>query len=210
MTTGTRREPAAERRELERLREVPQRQPVFLQLGLQRRPQHPRLDPGGPARRIDLQHLVQVLEIQRDDPVQLPRLDPTNHGSAATEGNHRHVVARTPVEHVDHVLLGARPGHGVRQRPDVAGEVAGDVAVGLAAGVREPVDGIGRADVARRLEAGIGQVQRQRVRWFVERQVRVRQHGPDPLDQRTAFIGGDGVLDGAPAPPRPRCHGEQP
>jgi len=44
VAAGTRREPSAERRELERLREVPQRQTVRPQLVFERRPVHACLD----------------------------------------------------------------------------------------------------------------------------------------------------------------------
>jgi hypothetical protein len=47
MTAGTGRDPTAERRALETLREMTKREPVRFELGLQRRPEGAGLDAGG-------------------------------------------------------------------------------------------------------------------------------------------------------------------
>ena len=59
VAAGAGRDPAAERRVLERLREVAQRQPVLAQLVLERRPGGAGLDPRRPRDRVDLEHAVQ-------------------------------------------------------------------------------------------------------------------------------------------------------
>jgi hypothetical protein len=68
MTTGSGRDPTAERRALERLWEVPQRQPVRAQLVLECGAVDARLDPRRPRRSVDLEHLVEVAEVDGDGP----------------------------------------------------------------------------------------------------------------------------------------------
>lgn len=66
------------------------------------------------------------------------------------------------------------------------------------------VGGIRRAQVRQRGgrgDAGRGQVEGVDVRRPVVGQFRLRQQGPDPLDEGYPFFAGDGVRDISPTPP---------
>src|SRR5882672_6474199 len=88
MAARARRDPAAERRELERLREVPEREPVRPELLLERGSEHPRLDAGGARRAIDLEHAVEVREVERDGAAVAPA-DAAQSSSARTSSSLR-------------------------------------------------------------------------------------------------------------------------
>src|SRR5438309_2249041 len=60
-----RRDPSSERRELERLREVAQREPVLVELALERRARSAGLDARGTGDPIDLEHAIERAEIDR-------------------------------------------------------------------------------------------------------------------------------------------------
>ena len=62
----TRGDPAAERRELERLREVTEREAVRLQLLLERGAEHARLDLRGAGALVDLEHAAEPPEVEAD------------------------------------------------------------------------------------------------------------------------------------------------
>ena len=202
-------QPATERRELERLREEPQRQAVRPQLVLQPRPEHAGLDPGRPTGAVDLEDAVEPAEVEADDagvvPVQA-RLDSADDRTAAPVRDDRDLRPRTPVEHVDHVPLVDRPHHQIGDVAQIAGQVADDVAEGLAAAVRRAVGRPGRADARqrrRRREAYRRQVERRHIRRLVRGGNRPGHRRRHPSDQGLALRRTDGVLHAAPAPPRP-------
>src|SRR5699024_9633032 len=83
-------EPAADGGELEGLREMPQRVARRPQLVLEMRAERPRLDPRGPADLVELEHPVHRAHVEAHDPgaaCAVARLDPTDDGAAATEGD---------------------------------------------------------------------------------------------------------------------------
>ena len=69
MTGGARGDPTAKRRELERLREVAQRQAVLAELCLQSRPERAGLDARGARDLVELEYTVQRAEVDRDHSV---------------------------------------------------------------------------------------------------------------------------------------------
>src|SRR5437588_487023 len=78
VSARARGDPAAEGRELERLREVPQRQTVLGELLLEVRADRARLDPRRLRDGVDLEHAVERLKVDRDRTGVLlaePRLD---------------------------------------------------------------------------------------------------------------------------------------
>ena len=96
---GAGRDPAAERRELKRLREVAQRQPVLRELLLERRPGRPGLDPRRQRRWVDLEHAVERLQVDRDHPgvaISHARLDAADDARAAPERDHGRAGFETP------------------------------------------------------------------------------------------------------------------
>ncbi len=134
MPAGARGDPAAERRELEALRKVPQGEPVRLELGLQRRPEGAPLDAGGAGGAVDLDHAMHVAQVQchgrlvAAQPVDAG-LDPADHARAAAERRDRRLRRLRPVEH-------GRPAHVVR--------------IGFSVGMRGPVVALGRGDRGQR------------------------------------------------------------
>ena len=92
VAAGAGRQPAAERRQLERLREVAQRVAVRAELLLEHRSEGAGLDPRRPRHRVDLEHPVEAAEIDRDDagePVTDGALDAADDRRAAAVGDRR-------------------------------------------------------------------------------------------------------------------------
>jgi hypothetical protein len=134
--------PAAQRGELEALREVPQGQAVRLELRLQLGPQRAGLDARGAAGAVHFQHPAQALHVERNRAGITAAdggFDAAAHAAAAAIGDHRDVVARRPVQQVDDGLLVIRIGHPVRRLGHVAQPHAREVSVALAVAVVEPV-----------------------------------------------------------------------
>ena len=105
------RDPAAERRELERLRVEPQRQPVLAELGLEPGTGRARLDARRARDGIDLEHAVERAQVDRDHarvPGARNRVDAADHARAAAERHHRHVALAAPVEHRAQLVLRGR------------------------------------------------------------------------------------------------------
>ena len=101
VTGRARGDPAAEARLLERLREVAQRQPVRLELGLERGAESARLDAGRARDRIDLEHAVEPAEVDRDRAaVAVPHvgLDTADDARAAAVRDLRRACPRAPVD----------------------------------------------------------------------------------------------------------------
>ena len=63
MTAGAGRDPAAERRTLESLREVTKREPMRLELGFQRRPESTGLDACGARGLVNLQYTAKLTQV---------------------------------------------------------------------------------------------------------------------------------------------------
>ena len=86
------RDPAAERRILEALREMPQRQPVRPQLRFERRAEHAGLDARGARGAVDLHDPVEMAQVEADRrlvPATVDdRLDPADDAAAAAERDH--------------------------------------------------------------------------------------------------------------------------
>jgi len=94
------RDPTAQGRVLERLREVPQGQPALAQLLLQTRPGRPRLDPRRQRLRVDLQHPVQPPQVERHErPIPEPPLDPADDTRPAAERDHGRALGLAPGQH---------------------------------------------------------------------------------------------------------------
>src|SRR5947209_19727337 len=102
VSAGASRDPPPERRELEGLRKVPQGEPVLAELRLEPGTRRARLDPRGTGRRVELEHSVEALEVDRDDTriaVRHARLDPTNHAGPAPERDDRSTGVDCPREY---------------------------------------------------------------------------------------------------------------
>ena len=165
VAAGAGGDPAAEGREFEGLREVPQREPRRLELGLQRRPEDAALNAGRARGAVDLQHLVQAAEVDGQGAgvgVADGGLDAAHHGGACAVGNRREPSVARPVEQRHDVRFGLGTGHHVGRRAEVAGPGADVIGVGLAVGVARAAVGIAaaeRGERVRRPRAGRRQVQ---------------------------------------------------
>src|SRR5690242_4339853 len=108
MAAGASRDPAAERRALERLREVTQRQAVGAELVLERGAVHARLDARRPRRAVDVEHLVELAQVDTDRAavrVADIALHAADDGRPAAVGDRGRARLRAPVEDADHVRL---------------------------------------------------------------------------------------------------------
>ena len=146
MAARARRYPPAQRRPLKRLREMPQRQAVRLQLRLQRRAQRARRDPRGPRGTVDLQHPLQVAKVDADHAaitVTHIGLDPADHARAATERDRRDTGITTPFQHRHQLALAARERHKIRRMRVIPAEGTHQIAERPAVRVGGPVVRIG-------------------------------------------------------------------
>src|SRR5437764_6003546 len=223
MAARTGREPSAERRELERLREVAQRVAVGPQLvfedGTERAPLYAR----GARDGIDLEHAIERGEVDaRHAGIRVahqPGLDTTHHRRPAAVRNGRHIGARTPVEQRDDLVLVAREGDDVGGRVELTTKTAHDVAVRLAVGVRRAIEEVGRSDRgerrrwahARGPQLDGGQVGRR-----ADLDVGPPESFADGATEPAHAVGRKRLVLPAPAPPRPssarfrdRRHGPQ-
>src|SRR5581483_10084072 len=92
---------AAERGELERLREVPERVPVRSELLLDLRTERAGLDAGGAGRRVDLQHPAHLAQIDRAHALEAGAhvgLDAPHDAGAAAEGDRGKLPGFAPGE----------------------------------------------------------------------------------------------------------------
>ncbi len=154
VAAGAGRDPAAERRVLERLRVAAHRQPVLPQLLLEPRPGRPGLDPRRQAGRVDFDQAVDAAQVERHrGPVAEPRLDPADDAGAAAEGDHRGALGLGPVQHRLHLRAVARARHQVGRVLEAPVEAADDVAVGLAHRPRHALVLVVGEEVAERLRA---------------------------------------------------------
>ena len=149
VATGARGDPAAERRVLERLRVVAQRQAVLAQLLLEPRPGGARLNASRLRDRVHVEHAVEPLEVDRDDAreaVADGRLDATHDARPASERDRRRAALLAPVEHGLELSLVPRVSDHVGKMVEAAAEGPHDVAVGLAVGVRGALVRVAAAD----------------------------------------------------------------
>ena len=149
MPAGAGGDPAAERRELKRLREVAQCQVVLRQLLLQSRPRRARLDPGGERDRVDLQNPIQGLHVHGHRPrviVAHARFDSTDDARAAAERDHRGAGRDRPIQNSGELMLVARLGDDVGRVVKPAVEGPDDVAIGAPVRMQGTLVGARRAD----------------------------------------------------------------
>ena len=115
---------------------------MWLELRFQFRAQRAGLDAGGAAGGVNLQHAVQAFHVKRHGggiTRAHGRFHATTHAGAAAIGDHGHVVARGPVQDVDHGLFVVGVGHPVRHMGHLAQPHASQVGVALAHGVIESI-----------------------------------------------------------------------
>src|SRR5204863_7491947 len=135
-------DPAAERGELERLREVAQRVAVATKLILEGGPRGAGLNARGPRGGVDIQHAAEPAQVDRDRAPELlphPGLHAADNARAAPVGNCCNALRRTPLEDPLDVLLGARMRDQVRRVIELAAKIADHVVVGLAEGMDDTV-----------------------------------------------------------------------
>ncbi len=140
-------DPAAERRELETLREMSQGQPMRLELRFEFGPERAGLDARRTADGIDVEHLIEPFEVERHRACVAfaePCIDAAAHAAAATVRNHRDVLRLRPVEDVDDRLLVLGIDDPVRQRRRLAQPHARAVGVTLAGAVIQAIQWRGR------------------------------------------------------------------
>ena len=150
VASRARRDPAPERGELERLREVAQRELVLAQLILERRPERAGLDARRTRDVVDLEHPIERAEVERDSAVVAgPDVgrDTADDGGAAAVGHGGHAFGRAPLEHAFHVLLAARQRHEVGRMLELSAKAPHDVRVGLAERMRGAGVDVVAADV---------------------------------------------------------------
>ena len=206
------REPAAERGELERLREEPQREATGPELVLQVRPEHACLHQRRPAGRVDLQHPAHRAEVEADRAGVLvadSRLDPTDDRRPAAEGDDGDPGVAAPVEDLGDLGLAGGPDDQVRDGVESAEQRAHDVAEGPAVTVGEPVRRVlGRQDGERVRWPDPARRHRERLhrRCLVPLEVGAGEQRRDPSGQLPELAPRHRALDVAPAPPRPGHH----
>ncbi len=137
---GPGRDPAPQRRVLEGLREVAQRQPVLAQLVLQAGPGRPGLDPCRQRLRIHLQHPVEPPQVHRDErPLLQPPLHPADHARPPAEGNDRRPLRLGPGEHQLDLRLVPGKRHQIRRVLELPPKPPHHVPISLPQRVRNPL-----------------------------------------------------------------------
>ena len=142
MPAGPGRDPAPERRELERLREVAEGQAVRAQAVLEIRTERAGPDQRRAGDLVDLGDPAQPAEIDRDRaPVAVPdpRLDAADDAGAAAERNRGEPALGAELEQAPDVVLIAGERDQVGRSLEAAAEAADDVAVGAAHGMPDPI-----------------------------------------------------------------------
>ena len=167
-------------------------------------PSSPRLHPDGAGHRVEFQHPVESVEIDRHHPVRLRwRVDAPDHGGAAAVGHHHMALRVRPSQGLFELLLVGRMGHRVRWIVEAAPQRRQQFQRMAAVGVQQPVLGIrvhpalqrrGHLE-ARRPNVNVGQVRHRR-----------RARPPPPVRRamrfaaswRSALLGS--IRDEAPGP----------
>ena len=160
MAARPRGDPAAKRRELERLRIVPQGEAVFSELGLEARPGRAGLDARRARGAVDLEQRVEPAQVERHRRPLDARLDAADDARPAAVRDDHGAGVRGPGQHALDVGLVARVGDDVGRMVEAAAEGADEVDVALAVGVARAIVGVGRADHGQgvgRLDARRGQ-----------------------------------------------------
>ena len=145
VATGARRDPAAERREAERLREVSQRVAMRAELVLEVRAEHTRLDARGARHVVDLEHLVEAVERDRDDAVGIGRVHAPHDRRPAAERHDDVSVAAAPIEGGLELGLGRRVSDDVGRVRELEVERARAIGEVRAVRVEGPLPRVGRA-----------------------------------------------------------------
>jgi hypothetical protein len=133
---------------------------VRLELRLQSRSEHARLDPGCLADFVDLHDPVEPGQVERHDRLIGAALDAADHGRTAAERHDHRAAGPGPVEHRDHVGAAAGVRDEVRRVVQPAVERAYHIPVRLAVAVRragQRVTGEYAVQCGRRVEPGGGQ-----------------------------------------------------
>ncbi len=154
VATGASHDPAAQRGELERLREVAEGESGRTKLVLERGAERPGLDSRGARYLVDLEHPVERAKVDAHGPgvvIADAGLDAADDAGPTAERDGREAGVRAPREHALHVGLVARMSDDVGRIGELAAEAAHDVAIGLAHRVRGALVRVGRADLRQRL-----------------------------------------------------------
>src|SRR5216683_5665513 len=154
MAARARRDPSAERRELEGLREMAQRVAVRAQLVFERGTEYARLDSGRARSTVDFDHHVEIREVDRDAAAIIAicrRLDAADHARTAAVRRHCHPGAVAPFEDANHVLLVARKGDDVPWIRIMAAERAHDIAKAAPIRMAGAIVGAARANRCERI-----------------------------------------------------------
>src|SRR5260370_13143848 len=149
MTAGTRRDPSAESRELERLRKMASSQSVRLELRVERGAVHARLDSCGARNFVDLENFVQMHQIDRHRAaitIIVGWLDASDHARAAAIRHRGQMRAAAPVEDSNQIVFIAGERDDVDWIWIMATKCAPDIAGALAVGMPVPVMGAGQAN----------------------------------------------------------------
>ena len=142
VTAGAGDDPAAERRELEALRVVPERQSMRPKLVLERRPVNARTDPRRAACTIDLMHFVEAFEIERNRRrvfIADSRFDTPDNARSTAERNDSDVVASSPIEDGRDLVFSFGKSDEIGRVRYVAHPHAQDVRERSAVGVQQPI-----------------------------------------------------------------------
>ena len=208
VTARARNDPSTERRVLEALRVMPQREAVRRELLLEPRTGRPRLDARGARHRVDLEHAVHRSQIDGDRAV--PRapagpLDAADDARPAAEGDHRESIALAPREHARHVLFVTRERDRVGRPGEVPREGACDVAVPLAVRVQRalaPVDRDDRRELRGHDRARFGHADRREGRRDAQRGLGDAQRAGHLLREGAARVVPREAIGPSPRPQR--------
>src|SRR6266851_6811397 len=128
VAAGARRDPAAEGGELERLREMAERQPVRPELRFEIGAERAGLDTRGARHGVDLEHAREGTEVEGARGPPAPAgLDPADYAGAAAVGRYRDARARAGFQRAGDVLFRSRQADEVRRGREVAGEAADEI-----------------------------------------------------------------------------------
>ena len=164
LSGGPRRHPAADGRELERLREVAERQTVRGQLRLRLGPEQPGLERGGQRRAVDVSDPVEAAQVQRDGGREAvsERLHPADDARAAAEGHERHLLLRAGGQHGAQRVGRGWAGHRVGGARGVARAHAHEVGITAADRVAHPRCAVEAQPVAKHGDQALARSPRQR------------------------------------------------
>jgi len=139
VAAGARRDPPAERRELEALRIEAQRKVVCCKLRLEVRSARAALDPREPRRPVDLDDAAHAPEIDAHDGARALVGDAVHDARPTAERHERGAFARAELERRDQIVVRFRVHDDVRRARKIPAKRAHDVAVPLAARVHHAV-----------------------------------------------------------------------